>query len=62
MMINENWIDDMYAIVIVIELYCLGCLFAGFNFGNYSNYRGNSAQISLKIYNLGFFPKSSRII
>ena len=49
----ELMMDDMYVVVIVIELYCLGCLFAGFKFGNYPSYRGDSAEISLETHNLG---------
>ena len=52
-----NEMNDMYAVVIMIELNCLGCLIAGLNFWNYPNYRGNSAEISLKTYNLEFSSK-----
>ena len=37
------------SVMIVIELDCLGCLFASLNFGNYPNYRENSAKIFPKL-------------
>ena len=47
--------DNMYAIVIMIELNCLERLCAGFKFGKYPSYRGDSAEIFINTHNLVIF-------
>ena len=44
----------MLIVIVVNEINCLDCLVAGLKFGNYPNYRGDSAKILLKPYNLEF--------
>ena len=52
MQIDENWVYEMHAIVVVIGMNCMELSECRYKFGKCPYCRGNSAKISLKTYNL----------